>query len=88
MTTTVVEEVVEAHTYDDGLPEPGFQMIPGGQPIGMPYQPPPPYGMPMQPGMMGPPGGMMGPPMGHPGGMMGPPGGMMQPGMQPGMPHY
>ena len=95
VTTTVVEEVVEAHTYDDGLPEPGFQMIPGGQPIGMPYQPPPPYGMPMQPGMMGPPGGMMGPPggmmgppMGHPGGMMGPPGGMMQPGMQPGMPHY
>jgi len=59
-------------------------MIPGGQPIGMPYQAPPPYGMPMHPGMgypMGPPGGMMGPP----GGMMGP-GGMMQPGMMhPGM---
>jgi hypothetical protein len=53
-------------------------MIPGGQPLGMPYQPPPPYGMPMQPGMM--------PPQGYPGqfgGMMPPPGGMMQPGMRP-----
>ena len=87
VTTTVVEEHTESHMYDDGMP--GFQMIPGGQPLGMPYQAPPPYGMPMgPPGMMGPPGGMMGPPMGHPGGMMGPPGGMMQPGMQPGMPHY
>ena len=85
VTTTVVEEVVEEHTYDDGMPEPGFQMIPGGQPVGMPYQPPPPYGMPMHPGMMPPqgypghPGGMMPPP----GGMMHPPGGMMQPGMHP-----
>ena len=68
-TTEVVEEVVE---YDDGLPEPGFQMIPGyGQPghygaPGMPMQPQP-YGQPgMHPGMQ--PG--MGQPYGQPG-MMG-----------------
>ena len=75
MTTTVHEE---HHEHQE------FQMIPGGQPIGMPYMPPPPYGMQMQPGMMNP--GMM-PPQGYPGGqMMGQPGMMMQPGMmqQPG----